>query len=1008
MLAQSYTALLKGRIADPAGLPISHARVEIRDQRTGRELTVFTDGRGAYVVRDLAPSHYEMRAEAEGFRAYVEPDIVLEVAQERRIDATLELGDETQVVTVEAQGGIIDGESGQRGQTVTDEEIHALPLNGRNYLSLALLAPGVVPAAAGQNPNNLNGARADHVSYLLDGVNNMRRRGNEQTVLPSLEVVQEFRILTDSFSAEYGRMAGVVSVAMKSGGNDLHGSLFEFFRNDALDARGFFDAQTPRLKRNQFGGLLGGPIRTNRAFFLISYEGLRNREEQTKLSRVPTLDERQGRFSSPLRDPATGAAFPANEIPASRIDPVARRLLEFVPLPNRTGVVNFGTVDSIDSDRDAMTAKVDFLANDRNRFSLRTVLDLRDGSDPFRGTNLPGFGSVSRTNNQNWGLTYTRLFSPAVITELRLGFGRTTFTENSVNAGKNTAADAGLLGTAPGSGLTNIVVAGYTPFGDVASLPSRWADNSYSLSSTTSWVKGRHLVKFGGEFQRAQYSELFGAYTMGQLAFINGFSGNAFGDFLLGLPAQAQRQVGTNKAYLLSNMAGAFIQDSWQIASRLTLDFGLRYDLSQPPLEKYDRWANFLPELGRSILAGDPDYPRSLLRTDPLSLSPRFGFAWRVGPEGRTVIRGGYGVFFDYDMQFQVYQALGGTAYPFTRLELLQASARAPLSLADPFGASTAINPAALSPNGWEYRNPSPYTQNWNFTLGRRLTANTGVELAYVGAKGTHLSAALNLNQRIRTPQGDLTPFAGLGRVIVFEPEANSTYQALQAWVRHRASGGLSFRSGLTLSKAIDQVSFGSAARQPQDARDLGAERGLADFDRRLTWSGDVLYDLPVGRTRRFGATFPGWLQAIAGGWGVNVMVYAYSGLPFTPSQTGNSQAGQPTRPDRLGDGSLAAPGVGRWFDPAAFAITPLDAFRFGDSGRNILVGPGSLTVDAGIAKEFVAGEGRSLQFRGEFFNALNRANFGLPATAIDQPTAGVITSAGPGRQIQLGLKFSF
>ncbi len=1007
-LGQSYTATVTGQISDPAGLAVRDARVVIRQLDTGREFVTSTGDRGDYTFPGLAPARYEMRVEAPGFRTYVRRQIVLEVAQETRVNARLEIGAASDGITVTASAGIINTESGQRGQVVTGRELESIPLNGRSYLSLALLAPGVVPAPIGQNPHNVNGARSDHVSYLLDGMTNMRRRGNEQTVLPSLEAIQEFRILTNSFSAEYGRMAGVISVVLRSGGNNLHGSLFEFLRNDAMDARGFFDVETPRLKRNQFGALLSGPVRRNRTFFMASYEGLRNREENTKLSRAPTLDERRGQFNRPVRDPLTGQPFPDNRIPDDRIDPVAKRLLEFVPEPNRAGALNFSAVATTRENSHALVGKVDHNWAGRNHLAVRTVWDVRCARDPFRGTNFPGFGSSSRTRNQNSGLTFTRTFAPTVINELRLAFARTSFTEQSDNAGMNTAAEVGITGAAPGSGLTNIVIAGYTPFGDVPALPAEWTDNSYSVSDTLSVVRGRHLIKAGGEFRRSQYFELFGAYTMGQLAFINGFTTNSFADFLLGLPAQAQRQVGTNKAYLFSNSIGLFIQDSWQLNSRLTLNLGLRYDLSPPPVEKYDRWANFLPGLGRSVLAGEPGYPRSLLRTDPLNLSPRLGLAWRLDPSGRTVVRAGYGVFFDYDMQFQIYQALGGTAYPFTWLELLQASAQAPLQLSDPFDSPGAINPAALSPNGWEYQNSSPYTQNWNLTVAHQIAPDTGLELGYVGAKSTHQSAALDVNQTIRTGQGNISPFPGLGRVIVFKPGANSTYHSLQASIRHRTSGGLWFRSALTWSKAIDQVSFGSAARQPQDARNLDAERGLSDFHRSLTWSSDILYELPVGRGHRYSTTLPNWLETILGGWQTNAVIHAYTGLPFTPSQTGDKHAGQPTRPDRLGAGALASPAVDRWFDPSAFRVVPLDEFRFGNSGRNILIGPGFFTIDAAMEKSFRVKEAHSLRFRAEAFNLTNRPNFGLPVTTVDQTTAGAIASADPGRRIQLGLKYSF
>jgi hypothetical protein len=916
------------------------------------------------------------------------------------------LSEARESITVSSIAGIIETESGQRGQAVTAREMANIPLDGRNYLSLALLVPGVAPAAAGQNPHNVNGARPDHVAYLLDGSSNMRRRGHEQTVMPSLEAVQEFRILTNAFAAEHGRMASIMSVALKSGDNELHGSMFEYLRNDVLDARSFFDAETPKLKRNQFGAMLSGPIQRSRSFFMGSYEGLRSRAEETRLSRVPGV-ERSGELGTPVRDPVTGTPFPGTAVPEDRIDPVARRLLEFVPLPNRTGPFNFATSASNAADSDVATGKIDHTVSARHFLSLRGIVDRRRSSSPFRGTTLPNFGSTSRANNQHWAATWQRVTSSST-NEARAAFNRSTFREVSVNGGKSTAGEAGIAGVAAGSGLTNIVIAGYTTFGDVPALPADWTDNNYSSSDTLSLNRGRHLFRLGGEYQRSQYFELFGAFTMGQLAFANAGSGHPFADFLQGYPQQAQRQVGTNKSYLFSSFTGTFFQDDWRVHPALSLNLGVRYDLTVPPVEKFDRWANFLPELGRSITAGEAGYPRSLVRTRYRNFAPRAGVAWRFNWGGPMVLRSGYGLFYDFDSQFQTYQALGATAVPFTRLELLQTSARTRLRLADPFGSITGVNPAALSPNGVAYDNPTPYTQNWNLSLGREFWGGIGVEAAYVGAKATRQSAALNINQPIRTAQGNVSPFSGLSRVIQFMPAVNSNYHALQITARRRVGTGLAFGTAFTWSRSIDNLSFGSAARQPQNARDLAAERGLADFHRGRTWTSDVVYDLPLGRKGRFGTGWSRPVDLFLGGWQTAAILRLYDGRPFTPSQTGNVQAAEPTRPDRLRAGDVDAPTIDRWFDVAAFRRVALNEFRFGNSGRNILIGPGRIGADVSVGKEIWTSERWRSVFRVEFFNLPNRANFGDPAAAIDQPTAGLISSADSGRQIQFGLKVLF
>lgn len=1006
---QAYSANLVGSVTDPSGRSVPSAVITIVQKRTNLRWTTTARSDGSFQAHGLPPGNYDVRVSAPKFRELVREGVVLEVAQTVRLDLPLTLGELSGAVTVSASAGIIDSDSGSRAQTITEREIQAIPLNGRNYLALALLAPGVLPSAAGQNPHNINGARADHVGYLLDGVSNMRRRGHEQAVAPSLEAVQEFRILTNAYEAESGATPGLISVALRTGANDLHGSLFEYLRNDKLDARGFFDAEVPKLKRNQFGAMLSGPLRRNRSFLLLSYEGLRSRAAETRLSRVPSSAEREGRFTVPVRDPATGMVFAGNTIPSDRVDPVARRLLEFVPLPNRLGTFNYATSATIPADIDVVTARADHRLREGSQISLRGVVDWRFSENPFRGTNLPGFGSASEARNQSWGIVWTSSVGSSILNEARAGFNRSVFDEVSVNAGRNTAAEVGIAGVAQGSGLTNITIAGYTPFGDIPALPGQWTDNIYSASNTLSWMRGRHTFKFGGVFTRSQYSELFGAFSMGQLGFANAGSGSPFSDFLLGYPQQAQRQVGSNKSYLRSNSMAVFIQDDFRILPSVTLNLGVRYDLNPPPVEKFDRWANFLPELGRSIRPGEPGYPRSLLRSDTNDVSPRLGIAWRLDRAGRSVLRAGYGVFYGMDAQFQTYQALGATAFPFTRLELLVSTPAARLRLASPFAGAAGTNPAALSPNGVAYENRSPFTQNWNLTFAHELTPDLGVEAAYVGSRGSNLSAAINVNQTIRAATGNRSPFPGLSRVIVFTPSGSSQYNALQASIRRRMASGLAFRSSFTWSRAIDDVSFGSAARQPQDARNLRAERGLADFHRTTAWSSDLVYDLPAGRGRRFGSNWNAFWNALLGGWQVAAIAHLYSGRPFSATQTGVVQAGEPTRPDRLRDGHLDSPSVSRWFDVGAFRPVRANEFRFGNSGRNILIGPGRVLVDASLGKEFaLPGDRARLQFRSEFFNLPNRANFGDPATAVDQPTAGVISSADPGRQIQFGLKVLF
>ncbi len=1012
IFAQGYKASILGNVTDQTGATVVGATVTATNTQTNISTSAESDESGSYVIRQLVPGSYRISVGASGFKRASSRGFELQVDQTLRIDVSLEAGVVAEEITVSPDAIVVNTETASLGEVITNREILDIPLNGRNYLSLATLAPGVVPAAAGANPFNINGARSDHVNYLIDGVSNVDRRGNQPVASPSIDAIQEFKVITGNFSAEYGRLSdGVISVALLSGTRTFHGSLFEFHRNDALDARSFFDPDTSKLIRNQFGGVLNGPVASDSTFFLFSYEGLRNREGQTRLARVPTLDERAGIFAAPIRNPFTRRPFAGNAIPAELISPVASNILSFIPLPNREGALNFIANETLREDQDNFIAKLDHYIGDSDQITGRFILNDLDAGLPFRSSSLTGFGSTRRSRSAQWSVSYTHAFGRNFINEARLGFVRNTFSERSVNAGKNTSAETGVTGVARGTGLANIVISGLPEIGDPTFLPDEWTDNEYVVSDSAGIVAGRHQMRFGGDFQRSQHFNLFASFAGGQIAFIGAFSGNPFADFLLGLPVQTIRQVGTNKSYLFSNYYGFYFQDDWNVRSDLTLNLGIRYDLNQPPVEKYDRWANFILSEGRQVRAGEDGFGRRLVRTDKNNFSPRLGFAWRPGGSAKTVVRGGYGVFTAFDLQFTMYQLLGATAFPFTRLELFQAVAVGNPSLSDPFPASRpGLTPGASSPNGWEFDNPTPYQQTWSLTVGREFTRSLGVEASYVGTKATHLSTTLNVNQTIRTPEGNISPFPGFGRILVQSLGGNSSYNALQLKAEKRFGGGFEFRSSFTWSKAIDDLSFGSASRLPQDPRNLRAERGLAEFDRRRVWATDFVYELPVGRGRVFGNNFHSALEAILGGWQVNAIIQLYDGRPFTPVvSTANAQAGFATRPDRLGSGEVIDPGINRWFDVTDFSPVPATEFRFGNSGRDILTGPGSIILDASLFKSFTLPlEGHRLQFRAEFFNLPNHANFGQPDARIDQPTAGVIGSAGPGRQIQFALKYIF
>ncbi len=409
-------------------------------------------------------------------------------------------------------------------------------------------------------------------------------------------------------------------------------------------------------------------------------------------------------------------------------------------------------------------------------------------------------------------------------------------------------------------------------------------------------------------------------------------------------------------------------------------------------MRKYNRWANFDPALGKSVLAGTPGYPRALMDTHYRNFSPRLGLAWRVTPN--TVARGGYGIFYGFDLQYTMYRFLGATAYPFTQIQLYQAPRAGLLTLADPFPSTFAGKaPGATSPNGWDMQNPTEYMQDWNITISHELSQSLGFDISYVGTKGTHENQLSNLDQWIRTAAGNIVPYPGLSQVLYENLGANSIYNALQVSLRKRFSNGVSFRSNFSWSKSIDDASFGTV--QPQNSRDLPAERGLSSFNRAYTWSNDLVYELPFGRGHRFGGHLSRAEDLLLGGWQINGLMEVYSGLPFTPTVSkSNIQQGFATRPDRLASGTVPNPTINGWFDPAAFAVVPPTDYRFGNSGRDILTGPGAVMLDSSLFKEFaMPGETHILQFRAEFFNAMNHPVFGLPPRPSTSPPPGSSTA---------------
>jgi len=1060
-LAQAPTATLTGVVSDTAGAVMAGVSVRVRNVDTGIERTFPTSETGDFTLPGLPPGNYELRAEMAGFRVHHETGLRLEMDRTLRRDIQLHVGPVSEVVEVRDQAPLLNTENAAKGDVMVQTEIADMPLDGRDFTDLAFLVPGVLPRARGGQGSalNINGARADNTNFVVDGFNNQNPRGAGAQVRPNLDAVGEFRTQVSGYSAEFGRLAGgVISSVLRSGTNQFHGSLFEYLRNDLSDARNFFDERKSKLRRNQFGVTGHGPVLLpgvydgrNRTFFLASWESYRQVVGRTRLGRVPTLLERGGDFSASvdagqpiaLRDPlASGgctagdrtACFPDDRLPASRFHPAAVKLMGYYPLPNQAFRANNYLTNAIDADSwDNFAYKFDHKPLPAHDLSFRYLKLYQRTSDPFAGSDLGTFGTRQQVHQTLAGLDWTYLAAPALVSQTRFGFTRTANRQRSVWAGQNIAGQLGVPGATTDPqllGFPRFTIRDLLTIGDAASQPVVFHVNNIQLGSTTTFVTGRHSLKWGIEILRTQFFQPHNNNNRGTFNFLGRWTNAPFGDVLLGLLNNTSRQVGTTPNYLFSTNYGAFAQDDYRVSRSLTLNLGLRYEVIKPPVEKYNRMANFVPALGKIVLAGGENVaglaglleaanltsrvglarelglPRSLIYTDWTNLAPRVGFAWRPGGGTRAVVRGGYGIFYGVSLLNPVRTDLLDV-FPFAVIQTFsrQTSNVNLLTLSTPFPDSRTVLDGTTSSNGYELHAPTAYLQSYNLTVEREI-GNAAVEVGYVGSKGTHLGRRYDVNQPIRRPElrppgGSFPrPYSGIQAIDYYSFGSNSIYNAGMITLRRRGRGGVFYRFNYVFSKSIDdasQLTGNSDGGYPgaQDARNLRLERARSDWDVGHAFTMVFSWEVPVPSRR-----------ALARGWQVAGTGRFYTGQPFTVRTTNvQLDQGEANRPNRLRKGRLESRTVERWFETEAFPPVPLSTFALGDSGRGVLDGPGRVTWNASLLKNFRFERGRSVQFRYEVFNVLNRANFEVPVNTTNSVTAGTIAAADPGRLMQFALR---
>jgi len=1059
-LAQSFKATVVGQVTDSKGAAIAGATITIVEESTGRAQSATTAEDGNFTLLQLTPGRYDLRVEAPNFRPVMQTGIVLETGQIRRIHLALEPGEIKETVTITAEAPVINTDISSKGEVITPTQVQNLPLNGRDFTDLALLVPGIYrrPSEDDQGESlAAAGTRTDAANFILDGVVNRSDRNASVGVNTSVDSIQEFKVETSSYSAQYGRTAGAqINVVSKSGSNSFHGSIFEYLRNNVFDANNFFTApgEDKKLIRNQFGGSLGGRIIRDRTFFFASYEGTRERRSQSEFNTAPNSEWLRGDFrnvrgpgrdgifgnaddTNRIVDPFTKREFPTpNVIPQAMFHPVSQKILPFIPAANIPGTLDGYAASGLSRvQRNQFMTKLDHRFSANNNFYARWARQSSEGFDPFPSARnfYPGFGRDTERRFDSLAFSDTHIFSPSFINEVRFGF----YDQNNKNLGQNRHEDfnakLGIPGVSPGPALQGwpaIRIDGFSEFGDRPNDPFIYDISNHQFFDMLSLVRGNHSIKIGVDIIRSNYVEADVRNVRGDFRFrgrntntsnsaSSGF--RSFADFLFGLPDSTQRQVGAEPADLTGWQHALFIQDDWRVRSWLTLNLGLRYELQTPLNEANGRIANFIPELGRVVQSGYPNFPKSLVETDKNNWGPHVGFAIRPFKDDRTVIRGGAGIYHSMESFNPIRQQLAVT-YPFVIREQYNRDSNNPglLTFSNPFPQGRGGLQGLDTPFGLQVNYSTPEFYQYNLTIEREIVRDLAFEIGYVGSLGRYLGRRYNPNQPMPiglNPDGTVRTvraYPQFGDIQFQEQTANSNYNALQISLRRRAKAGLTMLASYTFSHSIDTASSTNnsttgAQRFPQNVFDFAAERGLSDFHRKHQFTASFNYELPFGRGRAFLSDASGAVQALLGGWQMNGIVTLLSGRTFTPQFNAPDISQQ--RPDLVGDPYSNIP-PGLFFNPAAFARprpTPSDPNFFGNAGRNILIGPSFKNVDLSLFKNFRLTEGVRLQFRAEAFNAFNHPNFQVPVFLLDRSNVGQVTStANEGREFQFVLKLLF
>lgn len=1082
LLGQAQSGTIVGTVTDPAGAAVPSANITLRNENTGFQRSVVTNTAGAYVAYSVPTGPYTITVEASGFQKLERRGVRLTAADTVTADLRLVLGSVSEKIEVTSAAPLLQTQSSAVSNLVENREIIDLPLNGRSFTQLIRLAPGAGTGSSGnlessvyamRAPANItvNGSTAQNNTYMIDGLLNRMLWLNTLVIVPTIDSIQEFRVMTSNYGAEYGASAGAVTVVQtKSGSNDLHGSAYEFLRNDRLDANTFFNNRgglpKPSFRRNEFGFSVGGPIRHDKLFFFGDYQGLRVREPRPFTATVPGLAQRQwirtGDFSglgTPIYNPFSAAAdgrrapFPDNRIPANMLDRAAVTLMDLLPAPN-VGANQFRSNPRLSQRTDQFDVRVDYNLGADDRLFVKysyddTTLDTPGTMPAPANSSVPlgrwlsaqggaNSGTITPLRNQAVVLGYTNPLGASTIFEGHAGVVR--WNQNIMQDGSelNSADALGIPGVNTNDksgGLPGLAVAGgFSTIGHGTTFPEDSQTTSFQYDGNLTLIRGNHTVKFGAQYLRHSFNGFSAFPVRGTLNYngqytrqINtGGAQTALADFALGAMSGLTRSILTGGSFGMRFwQTGLFVEDSWRVNSRLTLNLGIRHELQAPPYDVHDEWANFDPGTGRLLLAGRDGASRTLRELDRDNLSPRAGLAWRITE--KTVFRAGLGISYVEPGQG------GGQLYknpPFFFGQEIATDQNAPPVRLTSQGIPTPVPPDVSDPrtltgnlNAWDMNLQEAQTISWSAGFQREIGFNTMLDLAYVGTKGNRLMSSYNINQSFPGPgaQGPRRPYfptnPRLSNINYRTNAVNSRYHSLQTKVVKRYSQGLVFNLAYAYSKYLSNGGNinGGGNGPPQDARCIRCEWGPSPDDVRHRAILNHVWELPFGKGRRYAGE--GVLGHIIGNWDLTGIWSMETGRHFTPvmaSSTSNSAGGSAQRPNRVGAGVLQPDQrtIDRWFDvgldqPGAPWQTP-PQFTFGNAGRGILDGPGRFNVDLGIHRNFPVSERFNINFRWEMFNAFNRVSFDEPNAQIGGVNSGRVLGTAPARIMQLGMKLEF